>query len=192
VIVTNNSGQALQGICVRYTFTNRKGGTTQNAIFIHDGSLSQAAMTAGESRIFTYGNQLHAAIARRKIQLPPPAAPQSLSVSIDLVVYSDLHVAGPDIGTNLSRQVSRMRGDYDVCSQLGSGSPSAATLTLLEAEAAANVPTQTARSTDWHAMELQEMSERLLRLLHSGALDEAKRLCDPFLSVPTVTAALHR
>jgi hypothetical protein len=55
-----------------------------------------------------------------------------------------------------------MRAGEDACTQLGSGTPGAETLALLEKEASALVSPPPRESTDWYAWYFQRMAERLL------------------------------
>lgn len=145
-------------------------------------------MAAGEQRIVFQDGSIDGLIRSGKQPGTPTA---NIAVSIDLVIYANWLVAGPDRHQHLKKLLSSMRAGEDVCAQLGSGTPGAATVALLEKEAAAVVLTP-GESSDWYAWDFQRMAERPLSSLHAGDPDLAHRTCAPVLAASGIAALLHR
>jgi hypothetical protein len=188
IIVTNNSGKALEALAYQYTVVAPSGRPIHNRTVLASDSFSQPVMAAGERRILSEGG-LASLLAGKQSKKPAPAAAENLSVSIDLVVYADWLVAGPDQAQHLPRLLSTMRAQQYVCSQLGSG---AATLTSLEKEAAAEVQPPPQGSTDWYTFDVQRMAARLFPWLRDGNTEQANRMCAPVLAASGIAASLHR
>jgi beta-lactamase regulating signal transducer with metallopeptidase domain len=188
VIVTNNSGQALLAIGVDFTFPGPTGRPIHGSTTFVDQSLSRPVMAAGERKLIFFGGSLRAKLRAGR----PPRVHEGLAVAIDLCVYADFLVAGPDSRQGLAQTLSQMRADYDVCSQVGDlSAPSASALATLEKEAAAAVEPP-APGADWYAWDFRQTAERLLEFLRSGNTVVANTICAPSRSAPAVAAALHR
>ena len=184
VIVSNDSGQPLLAVAVQFTRTVA-GHAARNNYFMTEQAFSRPVMASGARRIFT---------SKQKIAPGSKAGPDaqvSLSASLDLVIYSDWRVAGPDQAQHLPRQLSEMRAEHDVCAQIGDPvSVTADTLGILDKEAAANVDPP--KGSDYYAWRTRRVAEILLDALGHGNTELVRNFSSTAESEPAAAAALHR
>jgi hypothetical protein len=196
VVITNRSGQPLLAITVRFVVTDTTGHVRQFVHMLNREVLSEPVLsTGGETVLALQRTSLEAALAGNAVASQSPTEnAKSVYASLDLAIYADGTVAGPDAGISYARATSQLQASLDVCAGVqkseANGSGAVAFLTTL---ASANVAPPKPFSPDVYAYFSYSRARSFLTLAQTGRAAQVTALCGQMTgSIPLLLAALHR